>query len=118
MSQSIKPPDVASLKRQITGASSEAPVSYTDSANQARSEKIDLDGREQFFKLRGRWSGWLLTWISALLLLEAFITLGIGYGWLNFLEYKWFLPIVFGESFLQIVAMGVVIVKFLYAPAK
>lgn len=118
MNQNTRPPDVATIKKQITGASSEAPVSYTDSAHQARSEKIDLDGREQFFKLRGRWSGWLLTWISALLLLEGFITLGIGFGWVNFQEYKWFLPIVFGQSFLQIIAMGVVIVKFLYAPPR
>lgn len=118
MNQSTKPPDVARLKAQITGASSEAPVSYADSANQARSEKIDLDGREQFFTLRGRWSAWLLTWISGLLLLEAFLTLAIGFGWVNFAEYKWFLPIVFGQSFLQIIAMGIVIVKFLYAPPR
>ena len=109
-------PTVADLKGKLQVK--DTPPAFTDAANQARAERIELDGRSQFFDLRGKWSSWLIGWISALLLFEIALTLAVGAGWLNFLEYKWFLPIVFGESFLQVIGMGVVIVKFLYAPLK
>jgi hypothetical protein len=107
-------PDVESVRRSVKGASSVAPSSYRDAANAARSEKIELDGREQFFSLRGTWSKWLIFWISAILLFQGSLTVAVGLGHLDFLEYKWFLPMVIGQSFLQIIGMGVVIVKFLY----
>src|SRR6266849_1506039 len=112
-------PNVESVKRSIKGvASRDAPRSYQDSANIARSEKIELDGREQFFELRGLWSFWLILWISFILLFQTGITIAVGAGILNFIEYKWFLPVVIAQSFLQIVGMGVVIVKFLYVHTR
>lgn len=112
----MQPPSVQDLRQSLTPT--DTPQTFKDSSNQARSEKIELDGREQFFQLRGNWSGWLIGWISALIIFEIALTLAVGLGYLNYLEYKWFLPIVFGQSFLQIIGMGVVIVKFLYAPLK
>jgi len=76
----------------------QTPVAFSDSANQARFERIELEGREQFFQLRGKWSRWLLYWITGILLFQGMLTISVGIGALNFIEYKWFLPIVIGAK--------------------
>ncbi len=78
-------PTVADLKGSLQVK--ETPPAFTDAANQARAEKIELDGRSQFFALRGLWSGWLIGWITVLLLFEIGLTIAVGAGWLNCLEY-------------------------------
>jgi hypothetical protein len=83
----------------------------------AKAEDIELAGREQFFILQKSWSSWLLIWISALLMFHVALTVCVGRGWLDFTAYPYFLPMVVGQNFLQIVGMGLVIVKFLYHPS-
>ena len=68
MPQQHHDPTVADLKGTLQVK--ETPLAFTDAANQARAERIELDGRSQFFDLRGRWSRWLIAWISGLLLFE------------------------------------------------
>jgi hypothetical protein len=109
---------VDDLLKSLGRVSEQVPAQLSESANQARSGKIELDGREQFFSLRGRWSILLTIWISSILLFQASLTIGVGRGWFDFLHYEWFLPMVIGQSFLQIIGMGFVVVKFLYADAK
>jgi len=115
MNQETEQLDLERAKEAMTGASPQAPSSYLDSRNKASLEGIELAGREQFFSLRKTWSWSLLIWMSVLLFLETVVTLLVGFGLLNYLEYKWFLITVFSETFLQIIAMGFVVVKFLYA---
>jgi hypothetical protein len=112
----IEEPSLLDIQGQIQGESSNPPTQFTDSENQAAAEKIELDGRKQFHNLRGRWSTWLITWISGLLIFHICLTGGIGFGWLDFKNYLTFLPMVVVENFLQIAGMGIVIVKFLYPP--
>jgi hypothetical protein len=102
------------VKQQIAGVSSDPPKAFSDSRNQAESERIELDGRRQFFKLRGSWSRWLIGWITGLLLFHVALTAAIGFDLVDFRDYEWFLPMVVAQNFLQIVGMGFIIVRFLY----
>jgi hypothetical protein len=96
-------------------------AAYSDAAHQADSRRVDLDRQRahlarlnQFTALRGRWSAWLIFWISSLLAFHVVLTFAIGSGKLDFEKYSWFLPMVVAQNFLQIVGMGIVVVKFLY----
>lgn len=111
--------DVETLKARVQGkASVTAPSEFTTSQAKARAEFVELQGRSQFFSLRGKWSWCLVIWITAILLFQGCLTVAVGLKVLDFLQYKWFLPLIIGQSFLQIIGMGVIIVKFLYAHPK
>lgn len=92
----------------------ETPQSLITSKREAVAESIDLQMRRQFVALRGHWSWWLIGWITALLLFQFGITIGVGLKCLDFSQYQWFLPIVTLQNFAQIVGMGFIIVNFLY----
>ena len=105
---------LSSVKSQISDPSEKAPQGFIDAANQARAEEIELHARDQFLKLRGIWSAWLIAWISFLLAFHIGLAIAVGRSILNYEKYVWFLPMVVVENFAQVVAMGLVIVRFLY----
>jgi hypothetical protein len=98
----------------------EPPKELKDSKSEADREKVELEGRSQFFGLRGLWSFWIILWISIQLLFQIVLTACLGLAWLDFKAYPYFLPIVTIQTFLQIVGMGLIVVNFLYekTPAK
>jgi hypothetical protein len=55
-----------------------------------------------------------MTWISSFIIFHIALTVAVGLGWLDFLEYQWLIPLITVENFLQIVGMGYVVVRFLY----
>lgn len=77
-------------------------------------ERVELDGRPAFFELRRHWSAALMIWISSFIAFHVGITIAVGLGCLDFLEYQWLIPLITVENFLQIVGMGYVVVRFLY----
>lgn len=81
----------------------------------AESEQIELDGRRKFFELRTQWSGWIIRWISVLIAFNIIVTLLVGLGCLDFKEYEWFITVVTVETFIQIIALGVIAVKYLFS---
>jgi hypothetical protein len=80
----------------------------------AARERVELDGRSAFFKLRKHWSAALMIWISSFIIFHIAITVAVGLGALDFIEYQWPIPLITVENFLQIVGMGYVVVRFLY----
>ena len=76
---------------------------------------MEVDGRREFFRMRRIWSGFIIFWISTLILLSAGITLGVGLKWIDYSRMQWFITAVTAETFLQIVGMGYVAVKFLFS---
>lgn len=80
----------------------------------AARERVELDGRTAFFKLRRNWSAALMIWISTFIVFHVAVTVAVGLGALDFLEYQWLIPLITVENFLQIVGMGYVVVRFLY----
>lgn len=120
---SIQPQPNISVQDVLSGlgtSSAEPPPQFNQSKSQADREKIELEGRSQFFGLRGSWSFWIILWISAQLLFQIVLTACLGLAWLDFKAYPYFLPIVTIQTFLQIVGMGLIVVNFLYekTPAK
>jgi hypothetical protein len=76
--------------------------------------RIHLDGTDAFYKLRSKWSWFILSCIFVLILFQIAITLLVGLDILNFKEYKWFLPLVITENFVQIIGLAIIVVKFLF----
>ncbi|MDF1497588.1 MAG: hypothetical protein P1P90_06080 [Patescibacteria group bacterium] len=71
-------------------------------------------GIELRSKLHNSWSLYLAIFIFTMIAFQILLTALIGFGALNFLNYQYFLYIVIGESFAQIVAVGFIVVKFLF----
>lgn len=81
-------------------------------------EAVEVAGRREFFLLRSRWSLFIILWISCLTTFNCLLTMFVGFGAFNFKDYKWFVTSVTVETFLQIVGMGYVAVKFLFSPTR
>lgn len=81
----------------------------------AESARVEVDGRKQYFVLRSDWSGYIASWISALIIFNGALTVGVGSGWLQFENMQWFITAVTVETFLQIVGMGYIAVRFLFS---
>lgn len=81
----------------------------------ADSARVEIDGRKQYFALRSDWSGYIACWISALIIFNGGLAVGVGSGWLQFDNMQWFITAVTVETFLQIVGMGYIAVRFLFS---
>lgn len=108
----------AQLDSDANRPSQVEPQQYVNSTNAAAAERVELDGRKQFFELRQKWSMDLSYWISTLIIFHIFLTFFIGLNLLNFEKYQWFIQILVVEDFLQIVGMGFIVVNFLYPYGK
>lgn len=77
--------------------------------------RVEIDGRKKFFQLRTDWSAYIACWISALIIFNGGLAIGVGTGWLNFTDMEWFITAITVETFLQIVGMGYIAVRFLFS---
>lgn len=77
-------------------------------------KKAHLDGVRKFYKMRSDWSGFIMKCIGASIAFHIVLTFLVGFDILDFKEYKWFLPIIVTENFLQIIGLAVIVVKFLF----
>lgn len=84
----------------------------------ARLALVEVQGRTQFYDLRSRWSNYIAVWITFLIVFNVALTVLVGIGCLNFQDYQWFISAITVETFLQIVGMGYVAVKFLFSSGK
>lgn len=82
--------------------------------SKSSSEKIELEGRRDFFRLRKIWSVCIILWITIFIAFHGGIALAVGFGHLNYENHQSILLTILAEDFLQILGMGYVIVKFLY----
>lgn len=113
--EKVNPVDFQTLKNKV----SEKKI-YDDSDSlelvrqKIRSWETDRVGREKYYELRDAWS-WFLRWLLTVMVLFQFlITAAIGFGLVDFIEYKTFLYAILVENFLQIVGMALIVVKFLF----
>lgn len=81
----------------------------------ADEEWTHLDGLKSFYKLRKKWSWFILTCIAFLLITQASLMALVGTNVLDFRDYDWFLPIVVSENFIQIIGLALIVVKFLFS---
>jgi len=78
-------------------------------------QQTEQQGRQKFYELRTKWSTYLVRFLIAMVIFQFFLTAGVGFGFVNFLNYKKFLYIVIGENFFQIVGLCYIVVKFLFS---
>ncbi len=84
----------------------------------ARREAVEIEGRQKFFRLRARWSWALLIWISLLILFNCGLAIAVGAEWLNFDTNQWFITAVTVETFLQVIGLGFVAVRYLFSSGE
>lgn len=89
-----------------------------NAAISAKKERTEIEGREEFFKLRNIWSWFILIWISALIAFNSLLTILVGSKCLNFTYDAWFPRLITGETFLQIAGLGYIAVRFLFSDGK
>lgn len=81
----------------------------------AEDEAVEIEGRKAYFKLRQTWSKCIISWITFLIIFNVILTALVGLGIMNFEKYQWFITAVTIETFLQIVGMGYIAVRFLFS---
>jgi hypothetical protein len=86
--------------------------------HEADRERIELDGRREYFRLRNKWSWCIIAWITCLILFNIALAVAIGLGWFDFTEYEWFITAITVETFLQVVGLGYIAVRYLFSDPK
>lgn len=81
----------------------------------AERELIENEGRRAFFNERKRWSIAIIAWISFLIVFNCLLAVLVGAGVLDFREYEWFVTVLTVEIVLQIVGLGYVAARYLFA---
>lgn len=85
---------------------------------EAKLALVEVTGRQQYFALRSRWSWFIIGWITFLIGFNVYLTAMVGRGCWDFSEYEWFITAVTVETFLQVVGMGYIAVRFLFSHGK
>jgi len=76
-----------------------------------------VQGIQDFYKSRRLWSRFLVFCIGISLAFQIVLTVLVGAKVLNFVEYKWFLPVIISENFLQIVGLATIVLKWIFSGA-
>ena len=75
-------------------------------------------GFQKYYDLRDKWSRYIMLYVWFMLLFQLGLTLAIGLSQLDFGKYSFFLNLVIGQNFAQIVGMGIIVAKFLFSDQK
>lgn len=105
----------AALSDMLKGTPDDENLSRSKDLTEGARLAVELSGRREYFRLRKIWSGWMIGWISALILFNILITILVGSGTLDYSQYEWFITAVTVQTFLQIVGLGAIAVKYLFA---
>lgn len=81
-------------------------------------KKIHLGGLEEFYKLRTKWSSWMIFWITFIITSVLVMSFLVGCSAFTFKNEKVFVQWLFGTTCVEIIGMGVLIVKFLFDKPK
>lgn len=116
---SVKVKEVEATRKDISADKLLEINEKTEDATQESEEtKIHLQGLTEYYSLRKRWSTFLCCLIGILITFHIVLTVFIGRGWFNFADYKVVLGIIVGENFAQIIALALIVVKFLFDPNR
>lgn len=117
MEKRVSPSEV---KQKITSHVSEQATE--DKEKNARQRSLEaqyhLEGLQSFYQSRKVWSWFLIGAISLSLVFQFVITILVGANALVFTQYKWFLPLVVSENFIQVISLALIVVRWLFSGAK
>lgn len=83
-----------------------------------RKKQIDNQGLQEFYKLRKRWSKFIMFAIGILILFQIIFSLIILFCKTEFIKSEGILYLIVGENFAQVVALAFIVVKFLFKDPK
>lgn len=83
-----------------------------------KERETERKGREKYYELREEWSTYLIWLLAVMVGFQIVLVLLIGFGALQYQEYRNFLYAAVVESFLQIVGMCWIVVRFLFPHKK
>lgn len=106
----LSQPNNTATKQPITPAQMAARLAELD----VMGKENEYSGKRFYYKLRNFWGILLATVLTASIVFQFWLTYQIGTGNLRFQGYETFLGIVAGESFIQVVGLSLVIVKYLF----
>lgn len=107
----------AAAQQDVTGLQDDD-LGKQDALQAASREAVELEGRRKFFELRERWSTCIIVWTSCLIAFNCGLALFVGGGALDFEKYQWFVTAVTVETFLQVIGLGYVAVRFLFSEGR
>lgn len=111
----MRAPTRKDAEQSIIDGTQETDADKDSGLDDAEATRVEIDGRKQFFDLRKIWSGWIIFWITALILFNVILTVLVGAGCLSFVQAPWFVTTVTVETFLQVVGLGYVAAKYLFS---
>jgi hypothetical protein len=113
------PPSLSEVKARITSTKPSADLELQEQIGRQNSAAAaqHIRGLTHFYESRRQWSFFLIGCIAASLIFQISITIGVGLGALDFSKYQWFLPIVVSETFVQIVGLSAIVLKWLFSGA-
>jgi len=91
----------------------------TDEAKDAaltlgEAQKVEVDGRRQFFRLQDKWSDVIIDWITGLLIFNCLLVVFVGFGLISYEKTPWLINTFVTEIFLQVIGLGYIAARFLF----
>ncbi|MDR3195775.1 MAG: hypothetical protein LBT58_03230 [Endomicrobium sp.] len=81
-------------------------------------KKRAAEGESEFFEMRKKWSIFIKEIIRVLIWSQVILILLMGFGrrcgWFNVLDYKTIILTFFAETFVQIIGLAILVVKYLF----
>lgn len=74
-----------------------------------------LTGIKDHYRLKGRWSNFLIAAIAAMLVFQSVLLIKVGKGIWDFSTYEWLLPALLVQNLTQVVGLSVWAVKNLFS---
>lgn len=86
----------------------------TKTAQTLRERETHRKGEEDYYGLRKKWSWFIFSFITFMLVFQLALTIAVGFKVVDFEKYPIFLHLIIGENFAQIIGMGFIVAKYLF----
>jgi hypothetical protein len=86
----------------------------TKTAQTLKERETHRKGEEDYYGLRKKWSWFIFSFITFMLLFQLALTIAVGLKVMDFEKYPIFLHLIIGENFAQIIGMGIIVAKYLF----
>jgi hypothetical protein len=97
-----------------TGNESETDDGKDEEIATADAQKVEIDGRQQYFRLQDRWSESIIDWITGLLIFNCLLVLFVGFDLISYDKQPWLITAFVTEIFLQVIGLGYIAARFLF----
>jgi len=82
---------------------------------EGQAQYAHLKGIQDHYKLKGRWSNFLIGAIAAMLVFQSVLLVMVGLGKWDFSKYEWLLPALLVQNLAQVVGLSVWAVRYLFS---